>query len=62
MDQSDPILTNSNVRWFSDRRDEDDDPELWQFPSWSERKARKRGLIVDPLFTHYRTFMAKSKK
>jgi hypothetical protein len=30
MDKSDPILTNLDIRWFSDRLDDDDDPELWQ--------------------------------
>lgn len=30
MDNGDPILTNLDLRWLSDRFDEDDDPELWQ--------------------------------
>jgi hypothetical protein len=30
MDNGDPILTNLDIRWCSDRLDEDDDPELWQ--------------------------------
>jgi hypothetical protein len=30
MDKSDPILTNLDIRLFSDRLDDDDDPELWQ--------------------------------